>query len=149
MTESDINKFKNALSSLNERIVLNKLDANSAFEKIYDTLAAKGFEPGNIMSYINTQFYDYTKDKWKVLNFEQLHIKVRELIPIYAVPYEYVTPEGWAKITAVNPSGVPWAISDGKATHVCLPRADGSYSEYDYEENFGSQYLLYSVSPFG
>ncbi len=149
LTESDINKFKNALSSLNERIVLNKLDANSAFEKIYDTLAAKGFEPGNIMSYINTQFYDYAKDKLKVLNLEQLHIKVRELIPIYAVPYEYVTPEGWAKITAANPSGVPWAISDGKATHVCLPQADGSYSKYDYEENFGSQYLLYSVSPFG
>lgn len=149
LTESDINKFRNALSSLNERIVLNKLDANSAFEKIYDTLAAKGFEPGNIMSYINTQFHNYTRDKLKVLNLEQLHIKVRELIPIYAVPYEYVTPEGWAKITAANPSGVPWAISDGKATHVCLPQADGSYSKYDYEENFGSQYLLYSVSPFG
>lgn len=145
----DQNRIIKAIQSINDRILLNNETYNSSLDLLYKELSKKNFEPGDILQHIITTFYNYQKEKLKILNLEQLKIKVRELIPIYAVPYEQVTLEGWNKLTKKYPDGIPWAVTNGLVTNKVLPLSDGTYAKKDYDEVIGSQYLLYSVTPFG
>lgn len=143
LSNADIEKFNNAIKSINDRIILNQT-ANNVIER-FDTLNEKGFEAGDIIQHINAAFYNYEKSKIRILNLEQLNIKVRELIPVYAVPYDYISAEGWAKL----PNSVTYWISNGQSTGSCEKRLDGTFTRQDYETRFPSQNLLYSVTPFG
>jgi hypothetical protein len=50
------------------------------------------------MQYIKTDFYNFERSKLSVVNLEQAKVRQRELIPVYVVPYEMVTPEAWKKL---------------------------------------------------
>lgn len=143
LTQAEVNQFNNAIKSINDRIVLN--DVKTDIVDIYNTLNKKGFEAGDIVQHINASFYNYEKSKIRILNLEQLKIRTRELIPIYAVPYDYINRSGWNKL----PNSVTYWVSNGVITGECKKQLDGSYSRNDYENWFPSQNLLYSVTPFG
>lgn len=144
LQSADIKKFNDAIKSINDRIVLNNFE-NKAITDIYDKLNANGFEAGDIIQHINASFYNHEKSKVRILNLERLKLRVRELIPIYAVPYDYINRTGWSKL----PDSVTYWLSNGISTGACSKQLDGSYSRYDYEHRFPSQNLLYSVTPFG
>lgn len=133
--------FIKALRALNDRILLND---NLSYKDLRAKLTEGGFEPGDIIQHINSSFYNYQKDKIKILNLEQLKIRTRELIPIYAVPYNYITQEGWDRL----PNEIIWGISNGAPTSVAIKK-DGRYTEEEYNNKFPGQSLLYSVTPFG
>ncbi len=135
------NLFIKALKALNDRILLND---NLLYQDLRAKLTEGGFEPGDIIQHINSSFYNYQKDKIKILNLEQLKIRTRELIPIYAVPYSYVTQEGWNRL----PDKIVWGMSNGAPTTAAI-KENGRYSEEDYNHNFPGQSLLYSITPFG
>ena len=134
--------FIKALKALNDRILLND---NLSYSDLRGKLVQRGFEPGDIVQHINSSFYNYEKDKVKILNLEQLKIRVRELIPIYAVPYDYITQEGWDKL----PDSVVYWNSNGMTTSCYKDKKEKRFSRSDYENLFPSQNLLYSVTPFG
>lgn len=95
------------------------------------------FDPSDTIQYIQTDFYDYKRNKLTILNMEQAKLRQRELIPVYAVPYEMITPVAWDKI----PNNIR-----GKQ------KVEGTnyYSREDYENNeFPTTSLLYSTTPFG
>lgn len=139
---SKTERLKKAVKSINSRLILNE---TASAQQIYNTLKANNFEPGDIVQHINTSFYNHTKNKLRILNLEQLKIKTRELIPIYAVPYDLISDEGWARM----PDKVQISNSDDKNNSV-LKDVNGRYPREVYERSsFPAQSLLYSVTPFG
>lgn len=136
--------FRKLIRPLKLRYLLS--DSNNANkEQLYQSLVNQGFEPGDILQYINSSFYDGRKNKIRLLKLEQLHLKTRELIPIYAVPYDYVTQEGWDKL----PETVNYYTGGSTYVNGAHKQPDGTFTREDYEEHFPSQNLLYSVTPFG
>ncbi len=136
--------FRKLIRPLKLRYLLS--DSNNANkEQLYQSLVNQGFEPGDIIQYINSSFYDGKKNKLRLLKLEQLHLKTRELIPIYAVPYDYVTQEGWDKL----PETVNYYTGGSTYVNGAHKQPDGTFTREDYDEHFPSQNLLYSVTPFG
>lgn len=51
------------------------------------------FMAGDIVQLIRSDIFNFKKPKIKILNLEQAHFRLRDLIPIYKVPYKYLSPE--------------------------------------------------------
>lgn len=95
------------------------------------------FDPSDTIQYIQTDFYEGERNKLTVLNMEQAKLRQRELIPIYVVPYEMITPEAWKKI----PDGVRGMNKVAGKDY---------YTRQLYEaERFLTTELLFSTTPFG
>lgn len=127
-------------------------------EKTGQTKKDTSFNPADIIQYIKTDFYNYERSKLAILNMEQAKIRQRELIPVYVVPYEMITPEAWRKVPNIiyrskNGSSANSDIICEKETYIDI---DGSvkYKDYlsreNYERNdFPTWNLLFSTTPFG
>lgn len=108
------------------------------------------FDPADTMQYIKTDFYNFERSKLSVINLEQAKVRQRELIPVYVVPYEMVTPEAWKKLPnfvgtdALGFTKQIWKEIEGvKYYH-------DHFSREDYEDpQFPTDKLLFSTTPFG
>lgn len=119
--------------------------------------AETSFDPSDTIQYIKTDFYDYERNKLSILNMEQAILRQRELIPVYVVPYEMVTPEAWRKM----PEKVYRSKTDrSDAALSCVKEHyyDGNnnlqykdyYSKANYEKiDFPTWELMFSTTPFG
>ena len=95
------------------------------------------FDPSDTIQYIQTDFYDGERNKLTILNMESAKLRQRELVPIYVVPYEMITPEAWKKI--------PDNVSGKNKV-----KGEDYYTREDYEdESFLTTNLLFSTTPFG
>lgn len=89
--------FRYLLNSYTAESVLSILGVNDKNFINYDCQ----FKAGDIISQMEAKFYkDDIKDKVTVLNIEQVKLQVRELIPIYIVPYEKI--DSKVKPTGIN-----------------------------------------------
>lgn len=108
------------------------------------------FDPCDTMQYIKTDFYNFERSKLSVVNLEQARVRQRELIPVYVVPYEMVTPEAWKKLPSsvgkdsLYLSKPVWQVIDGVTYY------HDHYTREDYENpQFPTDKLLFSTTPFG
>lgn len=104
------------------------------------------FDPNDIIQYIKTDFYDFERSKLSILNMEQAILRQRELIPVYVVPYEMITPEAWDKMP--NDIYRNKTKMDG---YVCSKEPGKNYlSRQNYEDiTFPTWELFFSTTPFG
>ena len=96
------------IMSLNSRILNNQYSTiikdgqieTTKSEQIYRALKIgtagthfDRFMAGDIVQLIRSDIFNFKKPKIKILNLEQAHFRLRDLIPIYKVPYEYLSQE--------------------------------------------------------
>ena len=99
--------------------------------------ANSSFDPSDTIQYIKTDFYNYERNKLNILNMEQAKLRQREIVPVYVVPYEMITPEAWDKM--------PNEVS-GKSKVA----GTNYFTKEDYEwDQFLTTKLLFSTTPFG
>ena len=142
------------LRSLNARILYNKYkdiyDKNGVlsvpkWKQIKEALkiGSSGtykdrFLPGNVIQTIQSDIYNFKKPKVKILNVEQAHFRLRDLIPIYKVPYQYL-PEESKIIVQLN--GQQQVSDYQKQKNI------EQYDALNGSLNFGTYF--WSVTPFG
>lgn len=115
------------------------------------------FDPNDTIQYIKTDFYDFERNKLSILNMEQAIVRQRELIPVYVVPYEMITPEAWRKMPEKayrsKTDRSEAALACSKETYYDennnLQFKD-YYSRKNYEDiSFPTWELMFSTTPFG
>lgn len=103
-------------------------------------LKDKNFIPGDIIQYINSDFFGGKKFKINILNLEQLHIRRREVYPIYEAPYEYIDDSYWESL--------PDEIKVDEVNSF-LRGEDGKYTSEQYNNSqFPINYKFYYISLF-
>ena len=115
------------------------------------------FDPSDTIQYVKTDFYNYERNKLSILNMEKAVLRQRELIPVYVVPYEMVTPEAWRKM----PDKAYRSKTDHSAAALSCTKesyydSDNNlqykdyYSKSNYEkQDFPTWELMFSTTPFG